>query len=93
MGTEVWPFALRLRREESGVIEGEIEWLTLGSLHRVEGSFQGDTLVFEEVEYLRRGEASIGPEYTFSLASDGSLKGTWKYKRYTGTVSMTPAGN
>ena len=55
------------------------------------GTFEGDTLVFKEVDYIRKGKATIGAKYTLRTTSDGGMEGKWKLLFYKGTILMRPS--
>jgi hypothetical protein len=77
--SEVWPFRLKFNSfdESSGEVVGELEWLTLDAVHRVEGKLSGTTLVFKETEYIKQGNAALNCVYTMS-PSGKAMTGTWK---------------
>lgn len=60
----------------SGDFVGEVAWPSLNSVHRIEGSIKGSTVVFKETGYIKRGGAHLNCEYAFVF--DGqTLKGRW----------------
>lgn len=76
-GSKVWPCRFSLvRRGSDGSFEGLIEWLSLGSVHRVRGTLAGSQMRFSEVEVVRPGGAHIGVDYSMTV-SGGAADGTW----------------
>lgn len=62
--------------DASGDFVGEVSWPSLNSVHKIEGSIKGNTVVFKETEYIKQGGAHLNCEYAFVF--DGqTLKGRW----------------
>jgi hypothetical protein len=77
---ESWPFVVQITQYDpnTGTFEGRIEWTTLEAVHRIEGLLAGDTLIFQEVEYIQEGFALLDCSYVFDLTEvDGQITGTW----------------
>ena len=50
-----------------GVWAGEIEWTTLNSVNKVEGSLSGGRIIFKETDYIKKGRAILGSTYSLDL--------------------------
>lgn len=74
-----WPMSVRILTFESstGRFTGEVEWPTLTSIHRIEGSLIGARVVFTEVAYIRQGSAGLGCTYDLTLQGDRRLVGSY----------------
>lgn len=69
----------------TGEFEGQIEWLNLNSINKIEGKLSGKTITFKETEKIKAGNAVIGPEYTLTI-KDSKLSGTWKLDSDEGNI-------
>lgn len=78
-GGQVWPMRVRISsyNPTSKRVSGQVEWPTLYSIHRIEGQVTGTELSFEEVDYIKQGNASLYCVYTFKAVSSSSLEGTY----------------
>lgn len=76
-----WPFRLRPTEFDaaSGRMVGSLEWTTMGSIHRVEGTLTNHVLTFKETAFIRKGKAVLGPEYRLSENDEHNLTGTWQH--------------
>jgi hypothetical protein len=86
---KAWPFRVRVTSfaASSGAWAGELEWLTLGSVHRVEGTLRGPQVAFQEAAFIKRGSAVLGCVYTLTAdAARMQAQGTW------GDCAGTPGG-
>lgn len=73
-----FPSTLRITSVDdvSGDFVGEVSWPSLNSVHRIEGSIKGSTVVFKETKHIKQGGAHLNCEYAFVF--DGqTLKGRW----------------
>jgi len=60
----------------SGDFIGEIAWTSVNSVHKIVGRIAGNTVVFKETEYIKKGRAVLNCEYAFVY--DGkTLQGRW----------------
>ena len=88
--SNVWPFKLTVNKvNTSGDFEGEMEWLTLDAVHKVEGTIFDNRIVFKETEYIKQGSAALNPVYV--LQSDDAKKqytGTWGFQHDEGTAFL-----
>ncbi len=88
---KAWPFTLALDGERATELfdyEGTLEWPTLGSLHRVRGTYKYGRLEFKEVDAVRKGKARLGVSYTLWRDGNG-LTGTYRDpKGDRGSVSI-----
>ena len=77
---ESWTMKLRITSydQSSNKFAGEIEWNAMHAVHRVEGSFDGRTLIFREVDFIKKGEAGLGCVYTLHIQDEQKLNGTWE---------------
>jgi hypothetical protein len=78
-----YPFKLHFSsfNKATGRWSGEIEWTTLQAIHKVEGTLSDITLTFKEVEFIKKGNAVLGADYSVSLdpQSKGKrLVGEWR---------------
>lgn len=73
-----WKSVLRITSQNlsSGRLEGEIEWPGLNSINKIVGKLNGSNLSFKETEYIKKGGAVLGGEYTATL-NNGIITGTW----------------
>ena len=84
-----WPMQVRILSADRATkkISGEVEWPTLHSVNKVTGAIVGSTLVFTEVDYIRKGQAILGCTYTLEAGSEESLSG--RYECGTGESGST----
>lgn len=87
-GTMAWPgrFTFSYFDKRSGRLAGQVEWITLGAVIKIEGILSGTTLTFKGTEYIRSGPAVLGVVYVVSPTRDGNLHGTWSYGSRSGNV-------
>ena len=86
-----WPCQFRFTGYDpsSGRFTGEVTWLNLGSVHRVDGTWSGGHLTFTETQAMRRGGAHLN--VTYDMRSSGTLvSGTWSdpSDRSSGTMTI-----
>ncbi|KAF5063970.1 hypothetical protein DSECCO2_288980 [anaerobic digester metagenome] len=62
--------------QSSGRVEGEIEWPSLNSVHKITGKLTDSHFTFKEVEYIRKGSANLNCQYTTTI-SGNKISGTW----------------
>ncbi len=60
----------------SGRIEGELEWTSLNSIHKIVGQLTDSRLTFKEVDYIKQGSANLNCEYNASF-ENGVITGNW----------------
>lgn len=78
-GKSVWPFrTTNIRMAAAGDFEADVEWQTLGAIHRIEGRFSDTKLFFKEVEFVKKGNNVLGCEYTLDAPREGGLAGTYR---------------
>ena len=91
-----WPFRLRPTEFDAadGRMTGELEWTTMGSIHRVEGKLADHVLTFKETAFIRKGKAVLGPQYRLSENDEHNLTGTWQHASHGtgGHVSCQKTG-
>ncbi|MCD6184646.1 MAG: hypothetical protein J7K84_02465 [Deltaproteobacteria bacterium] len=78
---ENWPFSLHVKSldHSDGKWIGEIKWITLNAVHKVEGTIIGAKIRFVETDFIKKGNAIIGCIYTLDLDDNEiRLNGTWK---------------
>ncbi len=73
-----WPTKVKIVSYDhiSGRVEGEIEWPSLNSVHKIEGKFTNSQFTFKEVAYIKKGSANLNCQYTTTL-SNNKISGTW----------------
>jgi hypothetical protein len=73
-----WPFQFKITSYDpaTDAIEGELNWVSIGSINRIRGKLAGTTLTFTEVEAIRPGAAHLNVSYTLTV-SQGSAAGTY----------------
>lgn len=78
-GTDRWPFRISEVTLLNGTnFEAVVEWITLGSSHRIKGDYSQERLFFKETEIVRPGSNHVlGCEYTLASSQNGSLSGTF----------------
>lgn len=79
-----------------GSVEGQLEWPSERSVHRIEGSYNNGVLSFREVSAIKAGKAHLNCVYTLKYqAASRSFSGSWyeegKEKKYNGTASFALA--
>jgi hypothetical protein len=73
----------------NGKWTGEIQWLTLNSINKVEGTLKGSRIWFKETGYIKKGNAILGCMYTLDLNEDEArLDGTWEDISQKGEVTI-----
>ncbi|MDQ5985085.1 MAG: hypothetical protein CSYNP_00789 [Syntrophus sp. SKADARSKE-3] len=74
----VWKANLRFTVYDpaSGNLEGELEWPSLNSIHKISGRMMGNRISFKEVDYIKRGSAHLNCEYT-ARYERGVMTGKW----------------
>jgi hypothetical protein len=79
-GATRWPMQVRILSADRATkkISGEVEWPTLNSLNKIVGEIVGSTLVFREVDYIRKGKAILGCTYTLKAGSENFLSGRYQ---------------
>jgi hypothetical protein len=73
-----FPATIRITRikESKGDLTGELSWLSLDAVHKIEGRIEGRTVVFKETEFIKKGKTILNCEY--ALIFDGqTLQGRW----------------
>ncbi|MDD5476451.1 MAG: FecR domain-containing protein [Syntrophales bacterium] len=75
---KTWPATLKFTTydQASGRLEGELEWSSLNSIHKIAGQLTGSRLTFKEVEYIKRGSAHLNCEYEGSFENN-VIAGDW----------------
>ncbi len=75
---KTWPATVKIvsYNQSSGRVEGEINWPSLNSVHKIVGKFTDTHFTFKEVEYIKKGSANLNCQYTTTL-SDNKISGTW----------------
>lgn len=73
-----WPVKVKIvsYNQSTKSVEGEIEWPSLNSVHKIVGSLTGSQFTFKEVGYIKQGSANLNCQYTTTL-SDNKISGTW----------------
>lgn len=95
-GGRVWPCHFRITQHDAatGQFEAQLEWPSLGSVHRVRGTLHGSQLRFTEVEAIRAGGAHLNVDYTMTVGG-GRAEGRYLDRTDGGSGTMTipwPAG-
>jgi hypothetical protein len=74
-----WWYKIQFTKYDAttGKFEGQIEWLNLNAINKIEGQLSDKTITFKETEKIKAGNAVLGPEYTLTIEGD-KLSGTWK---------------
>jgi hypothetical protein len=89
---KTWPFELTLIGPDTdGTISGQIEWTSLDSIHKIEGSKTATGITFTETAYIKKGYAVLNCRYNLNSEGD-SFTGTWDGcdDGDHGTISMKP---
>lgn len=74
---KTWPFKLTLiGPDKNGSISGQIEWPSLGSIHRITGYKTTNTISFTETGYIQKGGAVLNCNYDVSIMGN-SFNGKW----------------
>ena len=76
-----WPFLLYVKslNEATGAWTGQINWISLYSIHKIEGKFTTNRVTFTEVSVIKKGRAAIGCRYALTPEEDAfTLRGTWE---------------
>ena len=60
----------------TGNLEGEIEWPSLSSIHKIVGTMNGNRISFKEVSYIKRGSAHLNCSYDARYDRD-RISGQW----------------
>ena len=70
-GGKSWPCTLQITSYDkgTGAIDGRIDWNSLGSVHRIRGTLNGNHLTFTEVESLKAGRARLNVDYIMTLSA------------------------
>lgn len=78
-GNEVWPMRLRLGSfdKSTGHVVGQVDWPSLNASHKIVGDVVGNTFVFKETEFIKRGNAILNCVYTLTASSPSTLDGTY----------------
>jgi hypothetical protein len=79
-GPDAWAFTITgiFFESDTGAFQAEIEWPSLGAIHLMDGTLIGDTLQFEEIDYIVPGDAILNCQYVAQVVeSDGRVEGTW----------------
>ena len=79
-GSDTWPFTITgiFFEPDTGAFQAEIEWPSLGAIHLMDGTLIGDTLQFEEIDYIQPGDAILNCQYVAQLVEiNGRVEGTW----------------
>ena len=73
-----WDVTLKIvsYNQSSGRVEGEIEWPSLNSVHKIAGKLTGSQFTFKEVEYIKKGSANLNCQYTTTI-SKNKISGSW----------------
>ena len=72
-----WAVTLKIvYNQSSGRVEGEIEWPSLNSVHKIAGKLTGSQFTFKEVEYIKKGSANLNCQYTTTI-SKNKISGSW----------------
>ncbi len=86
-----WKVTLKITsfNESSGFVEGEMEWPSLNSVHKIEGKLTDSKFTFKEVAYIKKGKANLNCQYISTLKDD-KISGTWTDPNSdTGTIILT----
>jgi len=74
---KTWPFKLTLIGPDmDGSISGQIEWLSLDSIHKIAGSETTTGITFTETAYIKKGGAVLNCKYYLNFEGN-SLTGKW----------------
>jgi len=90
-----WPFTLTVEGpEKDGSISGQIEWPSLNSINKIEGSKTATGITFAETEYIEQGGAFLNCRYYLDFKGT-SLEGTWDgcnddYGDFSATLEAEP---
>lgn len=73
-----WPVSVKIisYNQSSGIVEGEMEWSSLNSVHKIVGKLTGSDFTFKEVGYIKKGSANLNCQYITKL-SNNRISGTW----------------
>jgi hypothetical protein len=71
---QTWPCQVRFTsyNPASGLIEGELTWTTLNSIHAVEGTLVQGRLVFQETRAIRAGSAYLNGRYDLAVSGESA---------------------
>ncbi len=73
----------------SGFVEGQIEWPSLSSVHKIEGKLINSQFTFKEIAYIKKGNANLNCQYTTTI-SGNKIFGTWTDPSSDkGTIELT----
>ncbi|SCY56816.1 hypothetical protein [Desulfoluna spongiiphila] len=76
-----WPFILTIKSFDAsdGKWAGEMKWITLNAVHKVEGTIIGTMIRFKETDFIKKGNAIIGCVYNLDMDDNEiRLTGTWE---------------
>ncbi len=85
-----WPASLKIvsYNPNTGILEGELHWTSLGAIHKIVGKLIGTRLTFKEVGYIKQGSAFLDCEYDATY-SNNVISGSWTdLKSDKGTFSF-----
>jgi hypothetical protein len=61
---------------DDGTFTGQITWHSLNAIHKISGRVDGYTVIFREIEFIKKGKAVLDCDY--ALIYDGrNLAGRW----------------
>jgi len=89
-----WPAILKIvsYNPNTGSLEGELHWTSLGAIHKIVGKLVGSRLTFKETGYIKQGSADLNCEYDATF-SNSEISGTWTdLKSDKGTFQFSKQG-
>ncbi|MFS0689408.1 stalk domain-containing protein [Sporosarcina sp. 179-K 8C2 HS] len=78
--SRTWPFEFKITsiNPRTGELEGELTWTSLKAVHKIVGKVSDNKLIFREADYIKKGNALLGPSYTLTYNGiENKYKGTW----------------
>lgn len=89
-GANEWPFVVsQVRFTDETHFVGQLEWMSLNAIHRIEGTLFKGVLWFKETKKIKRGNAITGCEYSIPDTVGSSLDGTYTGCASGGTIHIT----
>lgn len=71
-------FKITTINPSTGEFEGEVTWLSLKAVHKIVGKVSDNKIFFREADYIKKGNALLGPEYTLTYNGiENKYTGTW----------------
>lgn len=77
-----WPFRLTFENysESEETFSGKMEWPSLGGVTKISGNLVGNTIVFKEMAYIKKGNVALNTVYEMDTVNGKKISGSWNRK-------------